>query len=70
MSATGIRTTEPRRGAQEIDWRHVWLTSVMVDSGEFRRPKISRYTIQTRKDSLTRRLHRLRRMRAALGPSR
>jgi hypothetical protein len=70
MSATGILTTEPGRGAEEIDWRHVWLTSVMVDSGELRSPKIGRYTVQTRKDSLTRRLHRLRRMRAVLGPSR
>jgi hypothetical protein len=70
MSATAIRTTEPRRGDQEIDWRHVWLTSVMIDSGKFEPQKIARYKMLTRKDSLTRRLHRLRRMRAALGPSR
>jgi hypothetical protein len=67
MSATGIRTTEPRQGAEVIDWRHVWLTNVMLDSGKFEPQKIARYKIQTRKDSLTRRLHRLRRMRAVLG---
>jgi hypothetical protein len=63
MSATGIRTTESRRSAEEINWRHVWLTNVIIDSGK----KIARYKMQTGKDSLTRRLHRLRRMRAVLG---
>ena len=50
MSATGIRTTEPRQGAEVIDWRHVWLTNVMVDSGKFEPQKIARYKMQTRKD--------------------
>ena len=67
MSVTGIRTTEPRRSAEEMNWRHVWLTNVMIDSGKFEPQKIARYKMQTGKDSLTRRLHRLRRMRAVLG---
>jgi hypothetical protein len=67
MSATGIRTTEPRRSAKEINWRHVWLTNVMIDSGKFEPQKIARYKMQTGMGSLTRRLHRLRRMRAVLG---
>ena len=67
MSATGIRTTEPHRSAEEINWRHVWLTNVMIDSGKFEPQKIARYKMETGKDSLTRRLYRLRRMRAVLG---
>jgi hypothetical protein len=67
MSATLIRTTEPRRSAEEMNWRHVWLTNVMVDSGELEPQKIARYKMQTGKNSLTQRLHRLRRMRAVLG---
>ena len=67
MSATGIRTTEPRRSAEEINWQHVWLTNVMIDSGKFEPQKIARYKMQIGKDSLTQRLHRLRRMRAVLG---
>ena len=54
--------------SEEIDWRQVWLTNAMIDSGKLEPPKIARYKMQTRKDTLTRRLHRLRRMRAVLGP--
>ena len=70
MSATGIRTTEPRRSAEEINWRHVWLTNVMIDSGKFGPPKIARHQVRTRKSSLSWRLRSLHLMRAALGPSR
>jgi len=70
MSAMEIRTAEPRQSDGVVDWRHFWLTNVMIDSGKFEPQRIARYNVLTRKDSLTRRLHRLRRMRAALGPSR
>lgn len=70
MSAMEIRTAEPRQSDGVVNWRHFWLTNVMIDSGKFEPQKIARYKMLTRKDSLTRRLHRLRRMRAALGPSR
>ena len=70
MSAMEIRTAEPRQSDGVVDWRHFWLTNVMIDSGKLEPRKIARYKMLTRKDSLTRRLHRLRRMRAALGPSR
>ena len=70
MSAMEIRTAEPRQSDGVVDWRHFWLTNVMIDSGKFEPQKIARDKMPTRKDSLTRRLHRLRRMRAALGPSR
>jgi hypothetical protein len=68
MSRTETGTADLRRNADEIDWRHVWLTNVMIDSGKLESPKFAHYKMQTRKDSLTRRLHRLRRIRAALGP--
>ena len=68
MSRTETGTAELRRNADEIDWRQVWLTNAMIDSGKLEPPKIARYKMQTRKDTLTRRLHRLRRMRAVLGP--
>ena len=68
MSRMETGTAELRRNTDEIDWRHIWLTNVMIDSGKLESPKIARYKMQTRKDSLTQRLHRLRRIRAVLGP--
>ena len=67
MSTTETGTAE-RRNADDIDWRHVWLTHANIDSGKFEPANIARYKMQARKDSLTRRLHRLRRMRAFLDP--
>ena len=69
MSATEIRATGVLRSADEIDWRHVWLSTVMIDSGTFGPPKIARHEMQIRKNTLTRRLRKLRRLRAALGQS-
>ena len=68
MSRTETGTAVLGRNADEIDWRQVWLTTAMIDSGKFEPSKIARYKMQPRKDSLTRRLHRLRRMREVLGP--
>jgi hypothetical protein len=34
MSATGMRTAKLSR-SDEIDWRHVWLTAALIDSGKF-----------------------------------
>ena len=64
MSRTETGTA--RKNADQIDWRHVWLTHAMIDSGKLEPPKIARYKMQTQKDCLTRRLHRLRRIRAVL----
>jgi len=66
MSAMEIRTAGGRRSA-EIDWRHVWLTTVMIDSGSFGPNKIARHEMQIRKNTLTRRLRKLRRLRAVHG---
>jgi hypothetical protein len=65
-----ICVTDTRRNAAEINWRHFWLANVMIDTGNPRAAKIARPAMRTRRMSLARRLHKLRRMRAALGPPR
>jgi hypothetical protein len=54
---------------EEIDWRHVWLKSALIDAGNPFPTKIYRPR-PTRRLSLTRRLEKLHRMRAALEPPR
>ena len=53
---------------EEIASRHVWLKSVLIDANPFP-TKIYRPR-PTRRMSLTRRLEKLHRMRAALGQQR
>jgi hypothetical protein len=50
----------------EPEWRHVWLANAMIDSRKLIAAEITRYKIRTRQPSLTLRLHKLRRLRAAL----
>jgi hypothetical protein len=50
-----------------IVWRHYWLTNVMVDGGRLGPVRFARREMPARKESLSRRLHKLRRMRAVLG---
>ena len=52
---------------EEIAWRHVWLKSVLIDAGNPFPTKIYR-SRPTRRMSVTRRLEKLHRMRAALEP--
>jgi hypothetical protein len=66
MSKTNVPAAGARRPADDIDWRHFWLANVMVDTGG-RTPVRTRPDLRSRKDSLSRRLQRLHRMRAALG---
>src|SRR5512143_1105076 len=54
---------------EEIDWRHVWLKSALIDAGNPFPTKIYRPR-PTRHMSLTRRLEKPHRMRAALEPQR
>jgi len=68
MTKTGIGTTEPLTSANEIAWRHFWLANVMIDTGKPGPAKLVRREMGIRKDSLARRLHKLRRMRAVIGP--
>jgi hypothetical protein len=70
MTPKETGTAELRRRADEIDWRHLWLANVMIDTGNPGPAKIARPAMLTRRTSLARRLHKLRRMRAALGPPR
>ena len=49
MSAMEIRTAEPRQSDGVVDWRHFWLTNVMIDSGKLEPRKIARYKMLTRK---------------------
>ena len=65
MSKTEVGTAELYRSADEINWRHVWLTNAMIDSGKLGLPKNAR-RLPVRKNSLAWRLHRLHRMRAVL----
>jgi hypothetical protein len=50
----------------DIAWRHYWLTNVMVDGGKSGPARLLRREMPSRKESLSRRLHKLRLMRAAL----
>ena len=52
-----------------IAWRHVWLKSVLIDAGNPFPTKVHRHGV-ARRMSLTRRLEKLHRMRAALEPPR
>ena len=65
MASSGNGATQFHRAAQEMAWRHFWLTSVLLDSGK-PPARLARREMPVRKDSLTRRLHKLRRMRATL----
>jgi hypothetical protein len=66
MTKTGNGATELPSTANEIAWRHFWLANVIVDAAKPEPVKLARREMWTRKDSLTRRLHKLRRMRATL----
>lgn len=68
MSETEVGIAGLRRSADEINWRHVWLTNVMIDTGKLGPSQIARLKMPIRRNSLTRRLHELRRMRAVLEP--
>jgi hypothetical protein len=52
--------------ASDIAWRHYWLTNVMIDGGRFGPARLARREMPARKESLSRRLYKLRRMRAIL----
>jgi hypothetical protein len=66
MSMTETGTAELRQSVDGIDWRHVWLKNVMIDSGKLAPTKIVRRELQ--KNALSLRLRKLHRMRAILGP--
>lgn len=67
MTATKVRDAELPPGADEIDWRQVWLTRASIDAPNRGTNARSKTTI---KMSPGRRLEKLRRLRATLEPPR
>jgi hypothetical protein len=63
-----IGTAEVHQPADDIAWRHFWLANVTVESDGRPPVRAPRPELRPRKDSLSRRLHRLHHMRAILGP--
>jgi len=61
MTKTGL-DPEPRRSADRLSWRRVWLASVMMEYGRPLPPKIARSTTRDAKRNLTGRLYHLRRL--------
>ncbi len=70
MTETGIGSSKVNQNASHINWRHFWLTNVMIDTGKPGATKIARHDIPFRKNTLSRRLHKLHHMKATLGPLR
>ena len=66
MSTTETGTAELRQSVDGIDWRHVWLKNVMIDSGKLAPTKIAHRELQA--NALSLRLRKLHGMRAILGP--
>ena len=70
MTPEEIGTTEQRRSTDEITWRHVWLTNVLIDAD---RPSPCENFFSPRairRMSLARRLDKLHRFLATLEPPR
>jgi len=61
-------TAEQQPDANQIAWRRFWLANVTIDTGKPLPPQIPRHKVPARKLSPSRRLHRLRCVRAMLGP--
>jgi hypothetical protein len=70
MIKTEIGAADVRQPADDIAWRHFWLANVMVETDGRPLARTSRPQLRPRKDSLSRRLQRLRHMRAVLGAPR
>jgi hypothetical protein len=67
MTPTKVRDAELPPSADEIAWRHIWLTRASIDAPN--RETIARPKTTT-KMSPARRLEKLRRLRAMLEPPR
>jgi hypothetical protein len=70
MTKRDTGAADTRQPANEIAWRHFWLANVMTDMGRPAPLNAARPERRTRKNALTRRLHRLHYMRATLGAAR
>ena len=67
MVKTEIGAADMPQPADEIVWRHFWLANVAVETDGRPLVRVARLELRPRRDSLSRRLQRLRHMRAILG---
>ena len=65
MTRNEIGAADISEPADAIAWRHFWLANVVVEN-DGRLVRATRPALRPRKDSLSRRLQRLRHMRAIL----
>ncbi len=70
MTNKEIGAADIHQPADDIAWRHYWLTNVAVETDGRPPVRAPRPELRPRKDSLSRRLQRLRHMRAILGAPR
>ena len=70
MINTEIGVADMRQPADEIAWRHFWLATVVVENDGRPLVRAAHPELRPRKESLSRRLQRLRHMRAILGAPR
>ena len=65
MIKAGADGADHHASGGDIAWRHYWLTNVIVDGGRSGPVRLPRRGMPAR-NSLSRRLHKLRLMRAVL----
>lgn len=70
MTKTDMGATDTAQPADGIAWRHFWLANVVVETDGRPLVRATRPELRARKESLSRRLQRLRHMRAVLGAPR
>jgi hypothetical protein len=70
MTKTDMGATDTAQPADDIAWRHFWLANVVVETDGRPLVRATRPELWPRKESLSRRLQRLRHMRAVLGAPR
>ena len=70
MTKTDMGANDTAQPANDIAWRHFWLANVVVETDGRPLVRVARPELRPRKDSLSRRLQRLRHMRAVLGAPR
>jgi hypothetical protein len=67
MTKTDMGAADYVKPADDIGWRHFWLANVVVETDGRPLVRVARPELRPRRDSLSRRLQRLRHMRAILG---
>jgi hypothetical protein len=70
MTKTDMGATDTAQPADDIAWRQFWLANVVVETDGRPLVRATRPELRPRKESLSRRLQRLRHMRAVLGAPR